>query len=89
MKQSYIGSVRPADHREHHDRSFGRGSPKDFILRMDENGVVESVSVNLTDEVKTAILKTIDLIDSRENLPIRAVIGGISVQIYQLIKFNK
>ena len=68
MKQSYIGSYRKADHREHHDRRYGRGAAQDFIVRM-EDGLVESVVPELTEEVKMAILKAINYLPEK-NPPI-------------------
>jgi hypothetical protein len=86
MKQSYIGSYRRADHREHHDRSYGRGAAQDFTMRLSEDGSILSITPDISDEVKGAILKTIGLI-VREQVPIRAVIDDVSVQIYQVINF--
>lgn len=87
MKQSYIGSYRQADGREHFDRTMGRPAPTDFIIRVKDEQI-DSITPQLSEEVrKRVILVLACVMDGKTKLPTVAVIDDISVQIYNVINF--
>lgn len=88
MKQSYIGSVRPADGREHHDRTMGRPAPTDFIIRVKDEQI-DSITPQLSEEVRKRVIMILALVmEGKAKLPTVAVIDDISVQVYDVINFK-
>jgi hypothetical protein len=87
MKQSYIGSYRPADGREHFDRTQGRGAPNDFIIRVKDEQI-DSITPELSEDVRKKVVMVLACVmEGKAKLHTVAVIDDISVQIYNVINF--